>query len=84
MDFGTMGHEVLSIVLRNGERVLGISLFRKDKSVEYFLEKMPQCCYNLEKGRKIIHHFCLGIPRMEFERHVELLSMKNSTFKSLC
>jgi len=43
-DFGTLRHECLAIVMRNGARVVGINLFRKDLNIEYFWEKMPECC----------------------------------------
>ena len=38
--------QCLAIVMRNGARVVGINLFRKDLNIEYFWEKMPECCYN--------------------------------------
>ena len=37
-------HECLAIVLQNGRRALGITLFRKDRCIEYFDEIFPQCC----------------------------------------
>ena len=43
-DFGTFRHEILAIVLRGSTRVLGISLFRKDRAMEYFWQTMPKCC----------------------------------------
>ena len=37
-------HECLAIVLQNGRHALGITLFRKDRCIEYFDEIFPQCC----------------------------------------
>lgn len=63
-DFGTKRHECLAIVLRNGARVLGITLFRKDRSIEYFWEKMPNCCLQASgQQRKRIHQFVLKTPK---------------------
>ena len=44
-NFSNANHECLAIVIRKGTRVLGINLFRKDLNIEYFWEKIPECCY---------------------------------------
>ena len=57
-DFSTSNHEILSIVLRSQKRVCGISIFRKDRTIEYFWDTLPTCCYkDATRNSNRIHQF---------------------------
>ena len=71
-DFVSNRHECLAIVLQKDGHVCGISLFRKDGHVEFFVDKMPECCsqqsshYYWDSPREIIFNY-LGSTSSNFK-----------------
>lgn len=43
-EFDTEQHEVLGIALQAGQVAVGISCFFSDREVEYYWERVPECC----------------------------------------
>ena len=43
-EFRTQVQECLVVVLKNESHVVGVCAFLNDRKVEYFLERLPECC----------------------------------------